>query len=497
MTSNINHYKAIIIGGGISGLAAAQVLHQHQINFVILEARNRIGGRIETNRTGLAPYDLGASWAHDTLTNPLFDDILDQELLADFKKFDLYYDDQSPLYFGNEGKGPKYFSRHKIEQVVKEFEKFVEISYFEHIDKEDIDLRSILQQYVCKQGKLLTEEQVAFAPQLARHLELWHGIGWKEMSSKFGLVDNVGRNCFLRKGYDTVVKDIESKLDSSYILTNSVVKRLNRSKTPLTVELADGSTYSSNWVICTIPQSILQLETGEIGAIEWIPKLPATITESLDNMSWGKLGKIVFEFESPWWKHHDVDRFVALADPDYELVEAWKASINKCDKTKANIEESHQLLPKPWQFPVLVLNMYKISGVPSLLCFTQGDLTEYLEKHPKEAWNYMQPILSRLKQIDLDRNDDSLQTIGPVNTIVSQWTLDPFARGSYAACKPKNDPTDLVIHLERGLNNVRFAGEHTILDGAGAVHGAWMSGRREAHYILTKENIIEGEIQEW
>ena len=85
----------------------------------------------------------------------------------------------------------------------------------------------------------------------------------------------------------------------------------------------------------------------------------------------------------------------------------------------------------------------------------------------------------------------------PVNTIVSQWTVDPFSRGSYAACKPGDDPTDLVIHLERGLDKVRFAGEHTILDGAGAVHGAWMSGRREAEHILIREGKLEGELNEW
>lgn len=52
-----------IIGGGISGLKCAQVLNDHGLKIEILEARNRLGGRIKTHRDGIhgVPYDLGAS----------------------------------------------------------------------------------------------------------------------------------------------------------------------------------------------------------------------------------------------------------------------------------------------------------------------------------------------------------------------------------------------------------------------------------------------------
>ncbi|GMM44620.1 polyamine oxidase [Pichia kluyveri] len=473
----MEHYKTVIIGAGISGLAAAESLHEKNVDYAIFEARDRVGGRIQTDRTGLAPYDLGASWAHDTLTNPLFDTILDKIDVEEKDEYNLYYDDQRPLYF-SDIKGPKFFENNKIEQVMHELEKFVELKYFEEIDKEDVPLRDIIHEYISKQKRLLTKEQVLYAPQLARHLELWHGIGWDEMSSKFGLVDNVGRNCLFRNGYDIVINNIVSKLDSNRIFLNSIVKKIDRTKLPIKVEFTNGKVVTCDWIICTVPQSILQLKVPEIGSIEWNPALPTRIQDALSNMSWGKLGKIIFEFEEPWWKHFDTDRFVALAKPD--------------DADKVN-----DGLPKPWDFPVLVLNLYKIFNVPALLCFTQGKLTEYLERNPDKAWSYMSPILSRLINKDLDEPNDIEQVNPPTNTIVSQWTVDPFSRGSYAACNPNNDPTDLVIQLEKGIQNVRFAGEHTILDGAGAVHGAWMSGRREADHILIKENIIEGTLDEW
>lgn len=492
------HHKVIIIGGGIAGLAAAEIFNKYGTDVLILEARDRLGGRIQTVRNGTATYDLGASWAHDTLVNPLFDSMRKEESHFTSNKYGFYYDDESPLYFGEGDKGPQFFHKNKIDQVVKEFEKYVEISYFESIEKKDVDVRSIFEQYILRQGELLTEQQVLFAPQLARHLELWHGLEWNVMSSKFSLVDNVGRNCFVRNGYDTLVKKIESKLDSNRLRKNVVVKKVDRSQSPIRIELEDGSLLHADWVICTIPQILLQLPIGNRGVIEWKPQLPNILLEALDNMSWGKLGKIIFEFDTPWWKHHDTDRFVALANPDTDLFTTWKGKITSNDLMKmSEANTTTGELPKPWEFPVLILNMYKISKVPSLLCFTQGNLTEYLERHPHQAWGYMKPIISRLKQHNLDMKATSLEVENPVKTIVSQWTVDPFSRGSYAACQPNNDPTDLVIHLERGLNKLRFAGEHTILDGAGAVHGAWMSGRREANYILSKEGVIQGELHEW
>ncbi|GAV27073.1 hypothetical protein PMKS-000534 [Pichia membranifaciens] len=493
----MTHHKVVIVGAGISGLAAAQLLSEKNVDYIILEARDRVGGRIRTCREGMTPYDLGASWAHDTLTNPLFDKILSESDEAEEDRYGLYYDDQRPLYFGSKV-GPKYLDNHKIEQVVKELEKYIELEYFEDIDKPDVSLYEIVMQYLQKQGRMLTEEQVLYAPQLVRHLELWHGIGWKEMSSKFGLVDNVGRNCLFREGYDKVVTDIVSSLDENRILQKAIVTKINHSKSPIRIELSHRPEITADWIICTVPQSILQLEIGEKGSIEWIPSLPNRIKDSLSNMSWGKLGKIVFEFDEPWWGHHNVDRFVALANPDPSIVSFWEALKSKTPlKTGANINQT-KTLPDSWDFPVLLLNLQKIANVPAILCFTQGDLTEYLERNPEEAWDYMRPIITKLTDHSLENSSNSnVENIKPTKTFVSEWTVDPFSRGSYAACKPGNDPTDLVIQLSRGMNNVRFAGEHTILDGAGAVHGAWMSGRREARNILIKEGIIEGELEEW
>ena len=62
----------VVVGAGVAGLAAARTLRDQGMRVLVLEARDRIGGRVHTVRPwGAVPLELGASWIHGLERNPV------------------------------------------------------------------------------------------------------------------------------------------------------------------------------------------------------------------------------------------------------------------------------------------------------------------------------------------------------------------------------------------------------------------------------------------
>jgi monoamine oxidase len=79
--------RVVVVGAGVAGLAAAEALLRRQHTVVVVEARDRIGGRTHTVHLGDTMVDLGAAWMQQLPTNPLVslvDDLGLQRVLTDF-----------------------------------------------------------------------------------------------------------------------------------------------------------------------------------------------------------------------------------------------------------------------------------------------------------------------------------------------------------------------------------------------------------------------------
>ena len=63
--------RAVVVGAGIAGAGAAARLRSAGVEVVVLEARDRIGGRIHSDTSWGAPVELGAAWIHGTVANPV------------------------------------------------------------------------------------------------------------------------------------------------------------------------------------------------------------------------------------------------------------------------------------------------------------------------------------------------------------------------------------------------------------------------------------------
>src|SRR5680860_1679512 len=63
--------RVVVIGAGIAGLSAANALARSGVECVVLEARHRVGGRLHTVDLAGSPVDLGGSWIHHPIGDPL------------------------------------------------------------------------------------------------------------------------------------------------------------------------------------------------------------------------------------------------------------------------------------------------------------------------------------------------------------------------------------------------------------------------------------------
>lgn len=116
--------KIIIIGAGISGLIAAQKLMSFGFEVQILEARDRVGGRIATFRKGTFVADIGAMVVTGIYGNPIT--ILAKQLDLELKRIK----SQCPLF----GANGKLISKNKDEIMEREFNKILECtSYLSHV----------------------------------------------------------------------------------------------------------------------------------------------------------------------------------------------------------------------------------------------------------------------------------------------------------------------------------------------------------------------------
>src|SRR5258706_76479 len=101
-----------VVGAGISGLAAAYRVHKAGSTVIVLEAGDRVGGRVWTERlSNGTPFEIGAQWVSDFSLQPHLRTLM-QDLAADRNKtFDLteQYIGGKNVFVGLDGKVGHYY----------------------------------------------------------------------------------------------------------------------------------------------------------------------------------------------------------------------------------------------------------------------------------------------------------------------------------------------------------------------------------------------------
>lgn len=270
--------KVTVIGAGLAGLAAARSLTDRGIAVVVVEARDRIGGRTHTVDLDGTPVDLGASWIHGATGNPLVD--LAREAGVRTVPFD--YDNEVGA----------------DEDALDWFDELTD----EALRADDPDARPL--------SELLPD---ALTP----------GQRWclaTEVAGEFGAeprelaiaaldegIELRGGDVLLDGGYEPLVAHLARGLDVRLGWEVARV-RTGADGSGATVEATDGRTIESDAVILTVPLGVLQA-----GSLAFDPPLPAETLAAIDSLGVGLLDKLWLSFDEVFW-NPDVD-VISWVDP--------------------------------------------------------------------------------------------------------------------------------------------------------------------------------------
>ncbi|KAF2132803.1 hypothetical protein P153DRAFT_393757 [Dothidotthia symphoricarpi CBS 119687] len=218
------------------------------------------------------------------------------------------------------------------------------------------------------------------------------------------------------------------------------------------IESTNGEVFEADQVIITTPLGVLKSE-----AITFQPPLPDWKRGVIERMGFGLLNKIILVYEKAFWEP-DRDMFGLLNEAEHE------ASLRPEDYSA-----------RRGRF-YLFWNCIKTSGKPVLIALMAGDAAHYAEKTSNDQ--LIKEVTDRL---------DSIFAPNPVplpsETIITRWSKDPFARGSYSFVGPKTRAGDYDL-MARPHGPLHFAGEATCGTHPATVHGAYLSGLRVAAEVM-------------
>ena len=411
--------EVIVIGAGMTGLAAAKWLQDNDYDVIILEARDRVGGRVYTDHSLGIPIDLGASWIHGIKDNPITD--LANQINA--KRIETDYDEM--ISFDYDGSSID-------DKTVEEYEDWHEELLESAAEEGNIPMSEAFETVLAEEDDL-DETDRRFLTYLNRTIEITAAGSFDELSASELDSDEEfdGPDVLFPNGYSEIPEYLAQNLNIQF---NQVVKKIVYQNDQVIIETSRGQ-FTCEAAIITLPLGVLKK-----GDIVFSPPLPKKKMAALQRLKTGTLNKVVLKFEKAFWPK----------DPDYiGYVPAE--------------HEHHQEY----------LNYYHYSNKPVLIDFLGGH-------HARNMENQSESEVKKLAEQPLKK---IFSKFSPATEMIqSKWNSDKFACGTYVILPPGSSLED-IAELGKTVGNLYFAGEATHDEYPGTVHGAYLSGVRAAQEL--------------
>ncbi len=423
--------SAIVVGAGISGIAAARELNSAGFRVTVLEARNRIGGRILTDRSFGSAVDLGASWIHGVDGNPIAD-------LAGQFGIETYATDMDHVQvFDFDGSEIDDQSQTEIESLFDELlQSAIELG--EDLDN-DISVGEGIALAIDEREIPLSEQEERWLRFAEIETEIEYGAGIDDLSLWWWDDEESfpGEDHLFPGGYDQVTEQIAHGLD---IRLGKSVKSCRYHDDGISVS-TENEEFTADYLVVTLPLGVLKY-----GDIEFDPPISGQHRIAIDRLGMGVLNKVAMKFDQRFWSE-GTDWF--------------------------------NLVPESGQSFTEFLSLSVKTGEPILVALTGGPFARTFKD--REDDEIASEMLTSLRIMFGD-------VPAPTAVAITRWDVDPFAYGSYAHIPVGAEAEDYDRLSEPISDRLFFAGEHTNREYPSTVHGAYLSGIRAANQIIDLVN---------
>ncbi len=444
MSNTSSKADVVVIGAGAAGLAAARKLHEQGIDVVVLEARDRLGGRIFTQHDANTPVpiELGAEFIHGAA--PEIEEIVREAKLAAMdiagKRWQVMGSQIRPM--------DDFWE--KLDKVMR------------RLDKKRSPDRSFATFIEGRPGgrRLAHERRLTL-----QYVESFHAADPERLSERAMAEDGspgddvrerrIGR---VLQGYNRVIEWLAAPLGDR-IRRAAIVTRVRWAPGNVAVEARhpDGRarpSITARAAIIAVPAGVLKALPGDVGSIEFDPELK-TKREPLDQIAMGSVVRVVLRFSERFWASEWFAKQLGRQDLD----------------TMSFLHTSDEQFPIWWSaYPITAPVLVGWHGGPSAKVLSQL-ASEEIESAA---------IASLARQLGIAPR----RLHGMVEGAwMHDWEHDPFSRGvySYQTVGGLDAPGALARPLRGTLF---FAGEASDPEGrTGTVHGAIATGHRAAEEV--------------
>lgn len=413
----------LVIGGGAAGLAAAQELTKAGLKVILIEARDRLGGRILTDYSAGFPVELGAEFVHGRspdILQPAKDARLEMvEVAGEMrrKRNGLWGDSGDLMAEVNH-----LFENMPAQQPDQSFKQYIDGSRY------SAETKQMALNFV--EGFHAADPERVSVHWLIRATQAEEQID--------------GETSFrVRDGYNGLITAIAREIDSKRcdFRLNSAVKEVCWRRREVVVK-TPAAEFRAPRAIVTLPLDVLKSE-----AVRFDPPLGAK-EQPMRLIAIGPVIRVSLCFGDKFWEHRPEMRNLSFLFTDDPQFPTWWSS-------------------NPLPYPILT-GWAAGKYARALAGLTRDELVRSALRS-----------LGRILETDQSELRSRLQ-LG----LVHDWQADPFSCGaySYVVCGGLGAPLALAEPLE---DTLFFAGEAANTEGhTGTVHGAIASGKRAAQEVL-------------